>query len=171
MGKKVVTPNQEKFLSFFAGQPSLAGNFYFTGGTALAGFYLHHRFSGDLVDFFSKKKFEASEVTPYIYQAQEKLGFKEFDYQQSFNRHIFHLIFSSKKFLKVEFTYFLFPQIEKPMKKGGILIDSLMDIAVNKVFTINQKPRGRDFFDLYIILKKEKWDIFDLLKRARIKFD
>ena len=50
-------------------------------------------------------------------------------------------------------------------------MDSLLDIAVNKVFTVSQKPRGRDFFDLYFILTKKKWDFIDLLKKARLKFD
>ena len=32
-------------------------------------------------------------------------------------------------------------------------IDSLIDIATNKIFTIYQNPRSRDFIDLYLILK------------------
>ena len=50
-------------------------------------------------------------------------------------------------------------------------VDSLIDIAVNKIFTIYQKPRSRDFIDLYYILKQESWTIADLVKKARIKFD
>lgn len=171
MGKKIVTPQQEKFLSFFATQPVLVRNFYFTGGTALSKFYLQHRFSEDL-DFFSQNEFDPKEITPFVYQAKKSLGFSKFDYQQSFNRHLFHLIFSPKNFLKIEFTYFPFLQIERPKKKEGIFVDSLLDVAVNKVFTIAQNPRGRDFFDLFVILKRKKeWNIFDLLKKARIKFD
>lgn len=173
MGKEItiVTPQQEKFLKFIASQAFLIKNFYFTGGTALSKFYLQHRFSEDL-DFFSEKEYTPEKISPFIYKAKKSLGFKKFDYQQSFNRNIFHLIFSSKKFLKLEFTYFPFPQIEKPKKKDGVFVDSLIDIAVNKVFTIAQKPRGRDFFDLYFIFSKNKnLDIFNLLKKARIKFD
>lgn len=170
MGKKIITLQQEKFLTFFASQPVLAKDFYFTGGTALSKFYLQHRLSEDL-DFFSEKEFNPKEISPFLHQAQIALGFKKIDYQQSFNRFIFHLIFSPKMFLKTEFTYFPFSQIEKPKKKEGILVDSLIDIAVNKTFTIAQNPRGRDFFDLFLILRKRKWSIFDLLKKARIKFD
>ena len=170
MGEKITTAQQEKFLDFFAKTPALVEKFYFTGGTALSKFYLQHRFSEDL-DFFSKKEFDIKDITPFVYRAKKDLKFKEFDFQQSFNRNIFHLLFSKNQFLKLEFTYFPFSQIEKPKKIQGILVDSLIDMAVNKVFTIAQKPRGRDFFDLYIILNKKKLDIFDLLKKARIKFD
>jgi len=73
--------------------------------------------------------------------------------------------------LKVEFTYYPFPQIEKPKLLEGLRIDSLKDIAVNKVFTIAQNPRGRDFFDTYFILKKTHWELQELLKLCRKKFD
>ncbi|MFZ1019900.1 MAG: hypothetical protein WAN61_02835 [Minisyncoccia bacterium] len=41
-------------------------------------------------------------------------------------------------FIKTEFTYFPFPVIEKGENIGNLKIDSLLDIAVNKVFTIYQ---------------------------------
>lgn len=170
MGKKVTTPEQEKFLDFVSATPQLGEHFYFTGGTALSKFYLRHRFSEDL-DFFSEKEFDVKDITPFLFKAKKVLGFQKIDHQQSFNRQLFHLIFLARKILKVEFTYFPFPQLEKPAKKHGLLVDSLKDIAVNKVFTINQNPRGRDFFDLYWILKKGDWSVFELLRQARIKFD
>ncbi len=173
MGKKpvqITAREQEAFLQFFASTPKLRSRFYFTGGTALSKFYLQHRFSEDL-DFFSSEEFSVHSITPFIRKAKTVVGFSRVDYQQLFNRFIFHLIFSPKKTLKIEFTYFPFIQVEPPKKVEGLRIDSLVDIAVNKVFTIAQNPRGRDFFDLYLILKKTQWDIFDLLKKARIKFD
>ncbi|OGJ42646.1 hypothetical protein A3B60_02755 [Candidatus Peregrinibacteria bacterium RIFCSPLOWO2_01_FULL_39_12] len=50
-------------------------------------------------------------------------------------------------------------------------VDSVLDIAVNKVFTIYQKARARDFIDLYFIIKKYKFNLEDLIKKAKIKFD
>jgi predicted nucleotidyltransferase component of viral defense system len=73
--------------------------------------------------------------------------------------------------IKTEFTYFPFPRIETKNKIGDLFIDSLIDIAVNKIFTIYQKPRSRDFIDLYFILQKEKWNLEYLIKQAQIKFD
>ncbi len=170
MGKKIISSEQQLFLDFFSDQSLLAENFYFSGGTALGLYYLQHRFSEDL-DFFSREEIDPTEITPYIRKSKSKLNFSRLDFEQSFNRNIYQLIFSPDDFLKVEFTYFPFQNIEKPKRKDGILVDSLKDIAVNKVFTIHQKPRGRDFFDLYMILDEKKWDIFDLLVEAQTKFD
>ena len=170
MAKTLLTDKQKIFLEYFAGQSKLINTFYLTGGTALSEFYLKHRFSEDL-DFFSEKDFLPSSITPFIKKSKEKLKFSAFDYQDSFNRNIYHLLFGGGKFLKVEFTYFPFTQIEKPKKINGVLVDSLLDIAVNKVFTIHQNPRGRDYFDVFMILKKEGWLLTDLIKKARIKFD
>lgn len=143
--------------------------FYLSGGTALAAYYIPYRLSEDL-DFFSERELEPQFVTSFLKKKQETLKYKEFDFQKSFNRNLFFLRFA-KEILKVEFTYFPFTQLEKPKKVEGIKIDSLLDIAVNKVFTISQNPRTRDFMDLYFIQKKEKYDFFDLLKKARLKFD
>ena len=77
----------------------------------------------------------------------------------------------SNEIIKAEFTYFPFPRIESGLFKGDLSIDSLLDIAVNKVFIIYQKPRARDYIDLYFIIQKMGWDMDSLLKKARIKFD
>lgn len=170
MIKSLLTKEQRIFLDFFKNEPSLNKFFFFSGGTCLSEFYLHHRFSEDL-DFFSEKEFRLFDINVCLKSAQNKLGFKKLDYQQSFNRNIFHLIFSSTKSLKVEFTYFPFERIEKIKQDNGLIIDSLKDIAVNKIFTISQQPRGRDFYDIFFIIKKTKYKMAELLKLARIKFD
>lgn len=47
-----------------------------------------------------------------------------------------------------------------------------MDIAVNKLFTIYQNPRGRDYYDFYFIFKERKdFSLENLLKLLRSKFD
>jgi hypothetical protein len=76
-----------------------------------------------------------------------------------------------KIFLKIELTYFPFETIDKRIEKNYLTIDSLKDIAVNKLFTIIQNPRGRDYYDLFFIFKKTNFDFNELLKLARIKFD
>ena len=92
------------------------------------------------------------------------------DTQQSFNRNLifFHV---GKTVLKTEFTYFPFKQIEKTMLADALHIDSLLDIAVNKLFTIYQQPASRHFIDLYCILQTSKIQWYELTKLARIKFD
>lgn len=143
--------------------------FYLTGGTALAAFYLHHRLSEDL-DFFSEQDINPLSIQVFFKKHKAELGFTAIEFQRSFNRNLFFLHFP-KETLKTEFTYFPFPRIEKGMRDNALQIDSLRDIAVNKIFTIYQRPRARDFIDLFFILKKKRWDFDDLLKEARLKFD
>lgn len=171
MIKSQLTKQQQQFLFFFSSEKSLCSTFYFSGGTCLSEYYLHHRYSEDL-DFFSEHEFNPIDITVLLQSNKNIIGYNQIDFQQSFNRNIYHLIFSPDYSLKIEFTYFPFKRIDTKGKMENISIDSLKDIAVNKVFTIMQKPRGRDFYDLYFILKKEPhWTIKKLLELARMKFN
>lgn len=143
--------------------------FYLGGGTALAEFYLKHRLSEDL-DFFTENEFDPLSISAFLKSIQKKLKITKIDYQQSFNRNLFFITIG-KETIKTEFTYYPFPQIQKVKAINGIKTDSLLDIAVNKVFTIYQKPRSRDFIDLYLIMKKTGWEMSDLIKKAKMKFD
>lgn len=165
---KIITEVQENFLELFS-KSNLAKEFYFSGGTALSYYYLSHRFSEDL-DFFSESEFDAMQISVFLKSIKEKIGYLSFDYQQSFNRNIYHLKFKGST-LKVEFTFYPFAQVQQPKIIDGIMIDSLVDIAVNKLFTISQNARGRDYFDLYCINQKEKISLERLRKLAKIKFD
>lgn len=56
---------------------------------------------------------------------------------------------------------------------GGtaLAVDSVYDIAVNKVHTLFMKPRARDYIDLYFIMKREAHDLTKLVGDAKAKFD
>jgi predicted nucleotidyltransferase component of viral defense system len=169
MAKEILTKNQQKILTAVGQDKWLNSRFYLTGGTALAAFYLKHRYSEDL-DFFSAEEFEVAGISVFFKKQQKKLGLKKIAYEQSFNRNLFFL-YIKDKVIKIEFTYFPFPRIQQLKAKDRISVDSLLDIAVNKLFTIYQKPRSRDYIDLYLIVKKENWSIGSLIKKAKIKFD
>ncbi|MBI4692016.1 MAG: hypothetical protein HY773_01030 [Candidatus Terrybacteria bacterium] len=83
----------------------------------------------------------------------------------------FYLFFNKTNFLKVDFNYYPFPRIEKGMKYKNIIIDSIYDIAVNKVHTISMKARARDFIDVYFIIKEKGYTFEKLLIDAKAKFD
>lgn len=166
----ILTENQKKVLALIVADKMLCGSFYFTGGTALAEYYLQHRLSEDL-DFFAEREFEPEAVSAFFKKIQKQIDIASVSLEQSFNRNIFLLTIGDET-LKTEFTYFPFPRIERKKKVGELGIDSLLDIAVNKLFTIYQKPRSRDFIDLYCILQKETaWSIDELAKKAQVKFD
>lgn len=169
MAKTILSQNQRKVLNAISQDKKICQFFYFSGGTALAEFYLKHRFSEDL-DFFSEDEFDIQAIDVFFKKNKKILGIEKIDYEQSFNRNLFFLQLKNDV-VKTEFTYFPFLRIDKSLKINNLKIDSLLDIAVNKIFTIHQKPRARDFIDLYFINKKTGWKIKELVKRAKIKFD
>ncbi len=168
--QNILTPIQNKFIQCVANNKSLRDRFYLTGGTALAAYYLKHRYSEDL-DFFSEENVDLLAINVFLKEYASVIKIKRIEFQQSFNRNIFFL-YAGKETLKTEFTYFPFGQLDKPLKKDGIRIDSITDIAVNKIFTIYQNPRARDYIDIYCILKEYKNLSFSkLVRMARTKFD
>lgn len=165
----ILSKNQTDFLREVGNTPFLMKNFYLTGGTALAVFYLHHRYSEDL-DFFSEEEIDFLNLDAAVKKIKERLNISRLDFQQSFNRNLFFLHFGEET-LKTEFTYFPFPRIEKGNAENGVVIDGLLDIAVNKLFTIYQRVQARDYIDLYLIVKQKKLTITDLIAKAKTKFD
>ena len=148
---KILTKTQKRFLELLS-QHSFSQKFYLSGGTALAEFYIPYRLSEDL-DFFSEDEVQVDEIITFLSKIKKEIGFKSYEFNTSFNRNLFFLSFPNET-LKLEFTYYPFPPINTPKKEYGIKIDSIEDIAANKLFTIYQKPRSRDFMDLFMIIKK-----------------
>ena len=166
----ILTENQRKVLDLFSRESSITNAFYLSGGTALAEFYLYHRLSEDL-DFFSEEEVDPQSVSTILKKIQQTVGITNVTYEQTFNRNLFFLHLTDDV-IKTEFTYYPFPRIEEGQRVGNLAVDSLLDIAVNKLFTISQKPRSRDFIDLFCILrKKTEWDVDNLIAKAKIKFD
>lgn len=169
MPNSILSENQINFLKKFGEEIILTRNFYLTGGTPLAAFYLNHRYSEDL-DFFSEREFDILSIDIFLQKYKKELNINKIDYEQSFNRNLFFLHFSDE-ILKTEFTFFPFSRIEKGSQNYGVDTDSLFDIAVNKLFTIYQRVKARDYIDLFFICEKEKYSVADLIKKAKIKFD
>ena len=170
MAKSLLNLYQKSFLSFFSSCRELYDQFYFSGGTALSEYYLQHRYSEDL-DFFSENEVNSADLNLFLTSQKNKFSADKIQYTQSFNRNIFFFSYPKSHELKVEFTYYPFVRLEKSRISGNLQIDSVLDIAVNKTFILTQQVRGRDFFDLYMINQKYNFDFFDLLKKARQKFD
>jgi predicted nucleotidyltransferase component of viral defense system len=169
MNKTILTPIQQTLLTSLSQEQTVAENFYLSGGTALAEYYLHHRFSEDL-DFFSFEEIPPMAIQIVYKKLKKKLMIKHVDFQQSFNRNLYFIHFDNEV-VKTEFTYYPFMQLEESKIFNKLRVDSLLDIAVNKVFTIYQNPRSRDFIDLYLIIQPNKWTFTELRKKARMKFD
>lgn len=169
MATTILTKRQHLLLELFFAHKDIQSQFYLSGGTALAEYYLHHRYSKDL-DFFSKDEVNPFAIQVVIKSITPEAKIQKVDFQQSYNRNLYFLHFKDEV-IKTEFTYYPFLQIEQPVSKNNIKIDSLIDIAANKAFTIYQNPRSRDFIDLYLLIQKKRWKLSEVLKQAQIKFD
>lgn len=169
MAKTILTDQQKLLLDLISQQKDLVSNFYLSGGTALAEYYLQHRLSEDL-DFFSFEEVDPLGIQIGLKNIQKKGGVTRIDFQQSFNRNLFFLHYKNGV-VKAEFSYYPFTQIEVPKVINGIKVDSLIDIATNKTFTIYQQPSSRHFIDLYLIIKAKGWKFRDLIQKAHAKFD
>lgn len=169
--EKIITLEQEKVLNLLSKEDYLTRKFYFTGGTPLSAFYLFHRISEDL-DFFSEQEeVHLPSIERFIGKIKKKLKLLKVDYRKFLGLHSFYLFFNQKKVLKIDFNYYPFPRIDKGIKYKNIRVDSIYDIAVNKVHTISMKARARDFIDIYFIIRETDYTFEKLLMDAKAKFD
>lgn len=163
-----LTRRQKEFLAVVLQTPYILKKFYLSGGTALSSWYLHHRESFDL-DFFSEQEVNSAYLNKWLASQKVKLDITNITHEEQFGFNFFTLEYKNGDKLKVDFSYFPSERIQPEIVWNGLQIDSMYDIAVNKFHTIVTSPRGRDYVDLYLILKKEDWPIEKLRKDAAIK--
>src|SRR3989344_2372269 len=172
MGKSfILTKLQTRFLELVLKEKTLVNNFYWTGGTVLSEFYLHHRDSEDIDLFTDKEEIQIGPVNSMISKMGGILGARKIGYTQYLGLHTYTFYLDGDETLKVDFNYYPFTRLEKSGKYGELVYDSILDIAVNKIETIAQRSRSRDFIDLYMIVKKYNYSVTKLMKTARSKFD
>lgn len=169
--KQILTEEQIGFLQFAAKHSFIRKNYYLTGGTPLAAFYLHHRYSEDLDFFTEDREVNLVSVQALIKNCRKKFKLKDVSYQNYQGLHTFSLKYPNGNELKTDFNYYPFPRVEKGGVKYGVETDSLLDIAVNKLQTIGTRTKTRDFVDLFFIIQEAKYTIPELMKSARAKFD
>lgn len=168
--KSILNLYQKKILELISQEKYFTQRFYLTGGTALAEFYLKHRISEDL-DFFSEKEVNPIPIVRFLKEKAKILNLEKYDSRRIHGLYSFFLHFKDKNILKVDFSYYPFPRIEKGLKFGSLEINSIYDLGVDKVHTVVLQPRARDFIDIYFIVKEKNYDFYDLLMKAKSKFD
>lgn len=166
MGKIDFSQFQKIIFDEFAQNNVLRKKFYFTGGTALSVFYLNHRVSQDL-DFFSEKNFDNEPVISFIRNLSLKHGLKE-RFTQIEQARIFRLLKEKLEVAKIDFVHYPFKRLKESVIRAGVEIDSLTDIAVNKLISINQRTDVKDFVDLYFL--RDRFIVWDLMVGVKTKF-
>jgi hypothetical protein len=165
---EISTPFQKQLLKAIGNSP-LADNFYLTGGTALAAFYLKHRFSEDL-GFFSADPNAIRLVRPSLETAVQQLN-ASLEFSRTFNTFVECFITAQDgERVKVDFAYDtpyrLQPTISNP--EFNIQIDNSLDIASNKLSALFGRAAEKDFVDIFFI-NQELIPFHELLSHARQK--
>ncbi|HLC94104.1 MAG TPA: nucleotidyl transferase AbiEii/AbiGii toxin family protein [Patescibacteria group bacterium] len=171
MGKTILTPKQSQFLEYVSKDEQITRSFYLTGGTALSEFYLHHRISYDIDLFTEKQEVDQKLIEAFLKKISKDLTVVEVKRSQMMGLISYILIFDNQQKLKVDFNYYPFPRIEKGTCFKNLEVDSVYDIAANKLHTIFMQPRSRDYLDLYVIMQRYNYSLNQLILAAKAKFD
>ena len=171
MEKVTFTPLQKKIFDKVSEDPVLSKQFYCTGGTALSAFYLHHRESEDL-DFFSETDFEDARIETLMKNVSMSFN-TTYRFTKKGGVRIFEFVKKDKLLIKIDFNHYPYKRVEKGKRYQGMAIDSLRDIATNKLLITNQRNDVKDFVDLYFLLKDFTiWDImYGVQKKFRMELD
>lgn len=165
---ETLTNLQKKILILFSNVLDKEA-FYLTGGTALSAFFLHHRKSNDL-DFFTtieelispfSQKLEAvlKENGLNVERSRGFHSFVELSVKSEGDSTIIHIALDSP---------FRFQPPSHIDDIPGIYVDSLIDIATNKLLALFGRAELRDFVDVYFIVK-ECFTKKELLEKAAQK--
>lgn len=116
-------------------------DFYLSGGTALS-LQLGHRESEDL-DFFSQKDFNPESLQSKLIPFGKVTNIE-------IEKSTLNLFLDD---VKIQFLYYPYDLLKKPVSYQNILISSLIDIACTKLITISSRGSKKDFIDLFVLLQ------------------
>lgn len=163
-----LTPTQQTILSVLK-DSGLSRTFYWTGGTLLSVHHFHHRYSYDL-DFFSEKPFSFEFLTPFLWLLKQRLGGTEIQSHKIYDR--WEFIIEKPEQTRLEFVYYNHEKKRlKPLQKYlGISIDSLDDIAANKLMAYFDRNEPKDLYDVYFLITKGNFKVTKLIDLVKRKF-
>lgn len=147
---------------------AIRDKFYWTGGTLLAERYLHHRDSFD-IDLFSDEPVRYEAILPVAHAVKEKTRLPHLEERRVFDRWEFFL--KNHREIRFEFVHYAFPALHKRTRWRGILVDSLEDIAANKVMALLDRREPKDAVDLYYLMTKKYFTVEALIRLAQKKFE
>lgn len=165
--QKHLTPLQWLALKKFFADP-ISAPFFLTGGTALSGFYYHHRVSVDL-DLFTLNPFDYSKLKEHLAKIAAALN-GTYQVKTESPPLLTGFIETGDDKLKVDIVH------DIPVHDGefqvfeSIRVDALENIGSNKITAIYGRLAPKDFVDLYWILKIDgKLKFETLLEKAKKK--
>lgn len=160
---KALTPLKRDLLTAFFRSSK---NFFLTGGSALGIFYFDHRMSYDL-DFFSVHDIDWHVLSNEMINIGREIGadISRLSASPTFSR--FNVCRQGEHEV-VDFVREMVPQVS-PQKNvfGGIVVDTLQEIATNKWCTLLGRNEIKDLIDLYFL--SQHIDIWVSFEQAKTK--
>lgn len=167
-----LTETQRIFLEAFFSSGGTGTHFYLSGGTGLSGFYLHHRYSED-IDLFTMDPAQIPRIRGILQDSLEACGLEVterregeemLEYKVRGDPHPTHPL------RKIDVVRDTQPVFSPPEFHGVVRVDSLLNIAVNKVAAIfSRSYELKDYVDLFFILQVRPFDLDALLPLAAQK--
>lgn len=161
----LLTPLQLAFLQVFTSIPD-QNQFYLTGGTALAEFFLGHRLSYDL-DLFTS---EDGLIQPVSYQVERLVAENNLKLEviRRFTTYVEFLIYDDNESLKVDLALDSPFRFQPPMVSPlGIWVNNFVDLCVDKLLAYYGRAEPRDAVDLFFILEYQTLEA--LVEKAKQK--
>lgn len=164
----ILYPHQITLLSLFFSSP-FAEPFFLTGGTALSAFYLAHRESQDL-DFFSLQPFDTLALRTTMQEIADKTASVMTTHIRS---QTYNEIFLENK--KEDWMQKIDIVQEQPKHFGEITnidnihVDSLVNIATNKILTVFGRLEPKDYIDLFVIFTQTDLSFDKMFELAKQK--
>lgn len=162
---------QRAFLESFFSPGPISSHFYLSGGSALAEYYLQHRYSDDL-DLFTRDESKLPEAREHILKAlaAANLSVRERrEEAQILQYWVEGDTRPRRPLLKIDVVLDTEPVFAEPEIRGGVRVDALLSIAVNKVATVFSRGEPKDCVDLYFILNTKPFELDALLPLAAQK--
>ncbi len=164
---EILTEFQKEFLKNL-GKTSLAKHFFFGVGTALAHYYLKHRYSEDL-DFFTTDEYRMRLLLPEIKEVEDKINAK-LEIKRTSGTFVEAFLIKKKEKIMIYFALdspFRFESL-KFDKELNIYYENLGDLSCNKFSALFERHDAKDFVDVYF-LSKEFMDFWKIFEKARKK--
>ncbi|MCX8008531.1 MAG: nucleotidyl transferase AbiEii/AbiGii toxin family protein [Patescibacteria group bacterium] len=164
----ILHPFQIQILQEFFSHSSTS-SFFLTGGTALSAFYFAHRESNDL-DLFSIDSFDMQEVSFLIKTIGDQLGC---DITTAVATPTYTEIYLTRKdkswSQRIDIVREQPRRFENISLIDGIRVDSLENIGSKKILAIFGRLEGKDYIDLFFILRKSSVSFQELFSLAKQK--
>jgi predicted nucleotidyltransferase component of viral defense system len=130
----------------------LRESFSVSGGSALAGFYLHHRPTRDL-DLFTRGGVSSLATLAFL----AEVGATVRRFHRIHDRWIYLIEYRGME-LEVEFVRYPFEPVAPLAEIDGLRVDSLADLALNKLAALADRREPKDYVDLYFLLDRGHLD-------------